>query len=356
MRTDLLDYRPSADVDPMKICLNLRQDSWDEVKALAGACESGGIDGLALVDSPLNDRDIYLSSAAAATCTSTLRLMTAVTNPVSRHPSVTASALLQVAELAPDRFTLGIATGDSALWSIGLSPARVSTLRDYILVLKGLLRGEEVTWRGHTFRGNWQQWTPPVEVPIIVAGSGPRVIEMAAQVADGLILSVGYAPEDIERALERIHAACAAVGRDPDRLEIWWYTELTFADSARTAMDNTLGWFAQWVALGDMNAKGVPAEHQPALGELHHLAQDPGSYMSSQRGRVLVERAKALGVHDWLMAHSARLGGTAADIAARMVELERLGVHNWLLFPDGNQQSTGDLVERVGNELLPALA
>ena len=339
----------------MQICLNLRQDTWHDVQALASACEAGGITGLGLVDSPLNDRDIYLSTAAAATCTSTLTLMTGVTNPVTRHPSVTAAALLQIAELAPERFTLGIATGDSALWAVGMTPARVSTLREYILALKALLRGEQASWKGRTFHGNWDHWTPPVEIPIVVAGSGPRVIEMACEVADGLILSVGFAPEDIAGVHERIDRACARAGRDPAELEIWWYTELTFADSAQIAMDNTLGWYAQWVAMGDMDAKGVPVEHQAALRELEKLAQEPSSHMAADRSRRLVEHARRLGVHEWLMAHSARLGGSAEEISARMHELEAAGVHNWLLFPDGNHESQTELVARVAREVIPAL-
>ena len=126
----------------MQICLIVEKARWPELVKLGRACEEAGIDSVGLIDSALIERDVYLACAACASGTEHARIMTAVTNPITRHPSVMAASLLALSEIAPGRIDLGIATGDSALWSVGLKPARIAYLREYILALKALLRGD----------------------------------------------------------------------------------------------------------------------------------------------------------------------------------------------------------------------
>ncbi|MDQ1396531.1 MAG: 5,10-methylenetetrahydromethanopterin reductase, partial [Acidimicrobiaceae bacterium] len=93
-------------------------------------------------------RELYVSLAVAAVHTRRARLGPMVTNPITRHPAVTASAIASVDELSNGRAILGIGTGDSAIRNLGERAARLAELRAYIVALKGLLRGETVEWRG----------------------------------------------------------------------------------------------------------------------------------------------------------------------------------------------------------------
>ena len=218
----------------IQICMTVVQGCWNDISATARAADESGLHSIGIADSPMVVRDMHLACAACALNTSKTKIITGVTNPVTRHPSVMASAFLQLEELAPERIICGIATGDSALWGVGLKPAKLAELREYIVAVKALLRGERADWKGSSFSAIWSQFEP-FDLPVYVACAGPKSIHMAAQVADGLILSVGIAPEDLDWARQRIEASCAEIGRDPSELDVWQYTEITFAESAAAA-------------------------------------------------------------------------------------------------------------------------
>jgi len=148
------------------VCVGVFPFKWSEVGEIAGALERAGISDMGIVDSPLVCRDLYVGCVASLLQTDKLRVHTAVTNPVTRHPSVTAGSALSLCELAPGRVVIGIATGDSAVWGVGLKPAKVSELCEYIIALKTLLRGEEAVFQGNTFRGHWKDFDPSLAPPI----------------------------------------------------------------------------------------------------------------------------------------------------------------------------------------------
>lgn len=303
--------------------------------AVARTVDAGELHSVGVPDTPMVERDVYLSCAAAALNTSRCMIVTGVTNPVTRHPSVAAAALGQLEELAPGRVICGIATGDSAVWGVGLKPARVAELREYILAVKALLKGEPASWRGRRFSQSWSEFTP-FDLPVYVACAGPKSVRMASQVADGLILSVGVSPDDLGWIDEQIAAACAEVGRDPAEVDVWHYAEITFAESAAAAAENSLGWFSHFLTFGGTAGKRVPEELLPALTALNADSQDvEAAYRSEGRGRALVERAKALGVYDWIISRSPCLWGTPQEVRARLETLRARGAEKWMLFPDG---------------------
>ena len=274
--------------------------------------------------------------------------MTTVTNPMTRHPSVMAAAALAVEEIIPGRFVLGIATGDSALWSVGLKPARIAWLREYILAVKALLRGKTASWRGVEFTGEWGRHRAPLHVPILVACAGPKVLEMACQTADGIIVSMGFSETDVTRVEALIEQACAAVSRDPSSLEVWWYSEVTLADSAEAAMTIGLPRFTQWLSMGNPGQKRIPTHLRDALKTLYADAHNLGTALEAERGSKLVARAKTLGVHDWIVEHVACLWGPPETIRARLVELERRGLENWILYPNNPDYSSRQILDALG--------
>ena len=331
----------------------MSQGTWNQVCAVARAIDDMGLHSIGIPDTPMVERDVYLSCVAAALNASRCRIVTAVTNPVTRHPSIAAAALLQLEELAPGRVICGIATGDSAVWGVGLEPARISELREYILAVKALLKGESASWRGRRFSQSWRKFTP-FDMPVYVACAGPKSIRTASQVADGLILSVGVSPDDLRWAEGRIAAACAEIGRDPAEIDVWHYAEITFAESAAAAAENSLGWLAHFLTFGGTAGKRVPADLLPALTALNADSQDiEAAYRSEGRGRALVERAKALGVYDWLISRSACLWGTPEEVRARLETLRARGAKKWMLFPDGMELGDTGVAQLLGETLYP---
>lgn len=185
-----------------------------DIIASAKLAEELGFSTLWVLDSHLLFHEVYTLLGALAVSTRRARLGTAVTNPLTRHPTVTASAFLTLAQLSEGRATLGISIGDSALKSMNLEAAKMSTLEETVAVCRSLLAGDTVSFG----TGNSVQLHdvgPPV--PIYVAATGPKMLELAGRIADGVILMNGVAPEFIrdatrivregERAADRTHAS-----------------------------------------------------------------------------------------------------------------------------------------------------
>ena len=334
---------------PTDLCINLMPSSIAKIKAVAKVCESSGLHSIGIADSPVIARDLYIACAGALDVTDRLNVLTAVTNPVTRHPSVTAAAAVSLCDIAPGRTSIGIATGDSALWGVGLRAAKVVEMRDYIVALRTLLCGEEASWQGATFRGRWTDYDPALAPKVLVAVSGPRVLETAAQVADGLIIAMGYAPEDITHIEMLIDQACADVGRNREELEIWWYSDINFADDYETGLARSFDSTAQWLVMGGTKGKRIPDEYVPLLNELFADAHDlDTSYLDDGRDRVLLERAKSLGVYDWLVERASRLCGTSNDVARRLAEFRAQGMDKWCIWRNLGEGSMEEYVERLG--------
>ena len=297
------------------------------------AAEKAGMDAIGIPDSPVQWPEAYVCQTLAVQNTSRVTVVGGVTNPITRHPSVAASALAAMETLAPGRVQLGIATGDSAIWGTGGKFSTVEHLREYILAVKGLCRGEEIEYRGKKFKSLWQlggNWTTPKEMPVYVACTGPKVLKMSAQVADGMFIHMGMAPENIEYIRSIIKEGCEEVGRNPDELDLWWGSQVVFADSAEEAATRDMGSNPSWLVMGSMENKQIPEEYKEPLRELAKNAHTfSATYFNPKRGEDTVARAKELGVYDWLHSRSARLWGTPDDVAKRFEEFRQMGINNW---------------------------
>ena len=347
----------------LRFCLNFTQERpLQEVITWWKACDDAGIHVVGLPDSPLLLRELYVTATLCAMNTSRIQVLSSVTNPVTRHPAVTASAFFSLDELAPGRIAMGISTGDSVIWSIKQKPASPRFLREYILAVKALLRGEEASYQGKTFKAAWSAESPPKNIPIYVACSGPRNLRMASQVADGLIITMGFAPEDIQYVRGLIEEACAEVGRNPDDLDVWWNASISFAPSVEEAMENSLGWNLSWLTMGTLEGKRIPEEYRAPLVQMNEDTHNLSSvYIEGGRGRALVRRAKELGIYDWVISRSPRLWGTPEDINVCLAELAELGVTNWQFvvtpsFVGGPRFDRFDLIDKLSKQVIPNFA
>jgi alkanesulfonate monooxygenase SsuD/methylene tetrahydromethanopterin reductase-like flavin-dependent oxidoreductase (luciferase family) len=320
------------------------------------ACDEGGIDAIGLADSPAVSREIYITAAQAVAATSRSTIMTAVTNPISRDVSVVASAVATLEEMAPGRVALGIGTGDSALWGVGLRSAKVDSMRDYITALESYWRGEKAVYRDRTFASMWSGWEHPADIPVLVACSGTKVLRMAAQVADCLILAMGFGAHNLEYVQQNIEEACAEVGRDPGELEIWGHGALTFGLTVGAAMEENLGVNPGWLTLGTLEGNQIPAHHRAALVELTASFGDlDAEYGQERRGAHLVRSAKELGLYDWLSARAPRLWGPPLEIAKRLIDLAAAGVPNWIFYLPGTDLDRSAWIDTFTTQVLPRI-
>ena len=129
------------------------------VEDLAQKCEQLGFDGLTLTDSQNLSNETYITLALAARATSTLMLGPGVTNPLTRHAALTASAIATLQQVSEGRAVLGIGRGDSSLFNIGHKPVSPSVFQNYIETLQVYLSGRSLDANGYESQLKWLENT-----------------------------------------------------------------------------------------------------------------------------------------------------------------------------------------------------
>src|SRR5712691_293625 len=116
----------------------------EPVARLARVAEESGFETVYVGDSQMIWNDAWIALAACALATERVLVGPGVTNLVTRHPAVTANAVASLNMVSGGRAVLGLGAGDSAVRTIGLSPAPLSVLRERIPLVRALLNGEEI--------------------------------------------------------------------------------------------------------------------------------------------------------------------------------------------------------------------
>jgi 5,10-methylenetetrahydromethanopterin reductase len=210
--------------------------------------ESLGFDHLWLTDSSLHARNCYAYLTLAATRSSRLLIGTAVTNPATRHPAITAAAAATVDEIAGGRFILGIGTGDRPLLALGLRPSALGSLAAAVSGVRQLWRGEHVDLRSQEFSldGAHLRFPARADIPVFISASGPKALEMAGRIADGVILLVGLFPEALDWAISHVARGADAAGRPRPHIAVFAYGAIAQDEAA--AIDDArsiAAWFPQ---------------------------------------------------------------------------------------------------------------
>jgi 5,10-methylenetetrahydromethanopterin reductase len=300
--------------------------------SLIQGIEAAGFDGAGILDSQMISRDTFVVLGQAATQTSRLTLFPAVTNPFTRHASVLAGAIRTVEELAPGRVKFVIGTGYTSASTIGRKPATLAEMRACIATVKALLAGASVDFAGTPGRLAYGTRGP---IPVLMAASGFKAIELAGEIADGVLLLVGFNRGIVETALERLDAGAKRAGRRVEDLEVIWAvrtgTAPTLAEARRLARPTAvhwgvLRWGGHWlgpagVKLPDLK---IPDEVWKVYPDLSHAHDWDAAIRATSfvPDEVVASLCDALG-----------LIGTPDHCADRIAEMTKLGVRNLYLMP-----------------------
>jgi 5,10-methylenetetrahydromethanopterin reductase len=238
-----------------------------EMVAWARMVEREGFDILGISDSQSICRDVYVTLGLCAAGTERIRLGPRVITPRTRHPAVAASAAATLEELAPGRTLVGIGTGDSAVYNLGLTPVRLAELREYAMTIRALLTTGEAEYHGARARLTWSR----AQVPIFLAASGPRTLRLAGQIADGVVVRTGVLPEMIRDSIAQVASGAAEAGRHPADIEMWWWPDVNVAGSWREAIDEikmSLAAAGNHLSRFTMEGKHLPPELRPRVKRL----------------------------------------------------------------------------------------
>lgn len=323
------------------------------------AAEAAGFDFIGLTDSQSLLLELHTMLGFLARETETAELGPSVTNPVTRHPVVTASAINTLHRLTDGRAVLGVAAGDSAVFTVGERPARVAALVEFVELVAALSRGEAVEYDGAVQSLAWLDGDEGTRPPILLAADGPKTQRAAGAVADRVLIGNGRTQPVIEAGNDRIDAGARDADRDPDSVERWAWVRTLVTDGStdiRGVAARTMAAAAHHnFQFGVDDA--VPDEYADPAVELareydsdHHAGWGDGD-----PNRALVERLDDAhpGFLDYLLSRFAVVG----DAAACGRELERIagignldGIHLCPMNPDNHA-----FVTRLGRDVLPHL-
>ena len=305
-------------------------------------CEAAGLHGVGIHDHHHSGRDAYVALALAASQTERLLLYPATSNTVTRHPLVLAALANSLEEVAPDRTLLTLAPGFLSVESAGEPRASLERLRQDVVTVRRLLAGETVTASsGATMRLNNRPEQPP---PVLLTGSGPRLLELAGEVADGALMLVGLHPASVAAARERLGAGASRAGRDPTELREIFIVPIAAGDGSSTRQ-----WPRRWFRAGQ------PWLGYPSRSNLRWLEKagievpagtDPSSITEEQSTRI----CDAFG-----------LFGEPEYCAERLIRArEEAGIERVFLFPAHNLKTGYQLpeveVQAFGRVIGPRLA
>ena len=321
----------TADPAPVRVTLRVPgTEPLPRLIRLIQDVEAAGFDGVGVLDSQLLCRDTFVTLALAATQTSRLSLFPAVTNPFTRHVSVLAGAMQSVEELAPGRVACVIGSGYTSATTIGRKAATLAEMRQTIVDLKALLAGEVVDFQGTPGRLQFAARRP---IPVLMAASGPKAVELAGEVADGVMLLVGFTPGIVSAVLEHLEQGARRGGRRLEDLEVIWAvrtgTASTTAEARRQARPTAVHWGllhggGYWLRHAglELPAFEIPQAVWDIYPDLAHAPnwEEAIAATSFVPDEVVAQLCDALG-----------LVGTPEYCAERIAEMARLGVTNLYL-------------------------
>lgn len=343
----------------MPLAFGLRLPPCDRLRRVADAAraaEAAGFDHLWTLDSPLlagRLLDPYVTLGACAAATSRVRLGVAVTNPVTRHVAATAAAILSLDDWSEGRAVLGIGSGDSAMRTLGLDAAdapgahaaRREALRAAVATLRAIFAGEPVALGGAPLRLD----PPRRPVPIYVAATGPRMLELAGEIADGVIMQVGIHRPGLEAAIAAVRRGAARAGRDPGAVELVCSTFTAIDEDRARALEHArplAAWFYA-VAPHLVEQAGLPVTRrhpvEPVYPDISHPV-DHARAMAEARRYVPDEAVERL-----------CLAGPPDACVERLRELAALGIRQVFLRHYLTYDLPWPLIEVAGRVLIPAL-
>lgn len=166
-----------------------------------------------------------------------------VTNPGTRDWTVIASTFATLNDMYGPRTICGIGRGDSALRYIGRKPQTLATLVESMDIIKRLVAGETVEYNGKDLRMPWikEGW----DLPMWVAGYGPKALATIGRHADGFILQLAD-PQILEWTMAAVHKAALEAGRNPDDIAICVVAPAYVGDNIDHQRDQ-LRWFGGMV-------------------------------------------------------------------------------------------------------------
>src|SRR5712692_1246938 len=300
-------------------------------------------------DSHILWEESYATLPLAAAQTSKIKLGHFVTNPGIRDPTITASWYATMQDISDGRMVMGIGRGDSSRRVVGLKPVKVADFEDRCKMIKELMNGRAVDWNEKELELKWVRDELP-EIPMWIAGYGPKALAVAGRVADGVIIQLAD-PEIITWIMDTARKAASEAGRDPAALKCIVGAPSHVTDDLPDARDQ-VRWFPAMVSNHVMDLierYGTDGSTVPTA--LTDYVQARTFYDYDDHSRVGARHGEF--VTDEICDRFCVLG-TPEQAIAKLKELESVGVDqfNIYLMTEGQEA----VLSSYGAEIIPAFS
>jgi probable F420-dependent oxidoreductase len=315
---------------------------------LVELAEQHGFEYAWTYDSHILWQESYATLPLAAARTSKIKLGHFVTNPGIRDPTITASWYATMQDLSNGRMVMGIGRGDSSRRVVGLKPVRVAEFEARCRMIKDLMNGRKVEWNEKELELSWARKELP-QIPMWVAGYGPKALGVAGRVGDGVIIQLAD-PVIIQWIMDTARKAAEEAGRDPSELKCIVGAPSHISDDLADARDQ-VRWFPAMVSnhVMDLIEKyGWESEIPEALTD-YVKARKFYDYKDHSR----VGAAHGEFVTDEICDRFCVLG-TAKQATDKLRELEAVGVDQFNIYLMTHSQE--ETLAAYGDEIIPQFA
>jgi probable F420-dependent oxidoreductase len=315
----------------------------ERIMALTRRAEAAGFEYGWIFDSHVLWLEPYPLLTLMAANTKNMRLGTCVTNPATRDITVTSSLFATLNLISGGRMQLGIGRGDSSRRVLGKKPVTATQLEEAVQKFRHLTGGKEIDYEGRPARFTWAEGGVP---PVWVAGYGPKVLDLAGRIADGVILQFAD-PDLIAWCVGFVKKGAEAAGRDWRKIEIMAAAPVWISDDVKVGREH-VRWFPALVSnhVVDLVSKCKPEELPPALTS---YIRNRGQYDYLHHCEVDSSNAKF--VSDEVTDRFCLLGPAEAHIE-KLRALARAGVTQFNIYlMCGDEEDT---LEKYKREVLPA--
>lgn len=294
--------------------------------------EERGFEAVWQADSRLV-REATVPMAAFAATTDTIRIGSGVIDIWTRNPARLASVFSTLDDLAPGRILCGLgAWWDPLASKVGIERRRpLRVMREVVTVVRALLANETVTFHGDYVHLDGveldyvHQPRRPKDVPIYIGATGMKMMELAGEIADGVVLNYLVSPDYNARAMEHLAVGAARAGRDVDDLDRPQLVVCSVDEDRARALDGARLLVTQYLGQQPhiMEASGVPRS----------LLEDVGRVLTWPATHEQVVEASRLVPDDIVQMICA--AGTPEECRAKVAEYMRDGCTCPILYPLG---------------------
>ena len=283
----------------------------------------------------------------AADRTTRMKLGHFVTNPGTREPTVLASAYATMHVISEGRMVMGIGRGDSARRVIGLQPVKVAEFEQSCRMIKDFMNGRAVEWNGKELKLEWARTEP--QIPMYVAGYGPKALAVAGRVSDGVIIQLAD-PVIVEWIMATARKAAEEAGRDPDALECIVGAPSKVSDDIANCREE-VRWFPAMVSNHVMDLIEKYGWDSDIPSELTDYVKARKFYDYKDHSRVGAKHGEF--VNDEICDRFTVIG-TVEQCTRKLRELEAVGVGQFNIYLMTNGQE--EVLEAYGREIIPQFA